>query len=275
MKIDGTTIARQILANLSAKVSKLEQKGITPTLAIILIGDNPASISYVEQKEIKGGLIGAKIIKRNLSSSISEEELLKIIKQLNADASVHGIIIQRPLPTHISEGKIDQAVSAQKDIDGFRIDSKFKSPIVLAINEILKKVAPDFKNKRIAVIGKGQTGGKPVIKWLINSGAYVNVVDSGTQRQEKKEILENSDIIISAVGKPLVITSELIKKGSILISIGLHKNSDGKMQGDYIDSDIEKVASFYTPTPGGVGPINVACLFKNLTEAAKMAIDEV
>src|SRR6202035_4668708 len=112
--------------------------------------------------------------------SISEKELLKLIKDLNEDKSVHGIIVQRPLPKQISEHKIDQAVSNQKDIDGFRKDSKFKSPVVLAVAEILKTVEPDFKNKRIAVVGKGQTGGAPVIKWLINLGAYVNVVDSQT-----------------------------------------------------------------------------------------------
>lgn len=271
MKIDGQKIAREILNKLSSQVANLKIRGVMPTLAIILIGKNPASVSYVEQKEIKGEIVGAKIIKVNLPSIVLEEELLKTIDDLNDDKSIHGIIVQRPLPAQINEHKIDQAVLGTKDVDGFRKDSKFKSPVVLAINEILQRVESDFKNKRIAVVGKGQTGGAPVIKWLIKLGAYVNVIDSGTDEKEKQEILKNSDIVISAVGKPQIITGQLIKKGAILISIGLHKNKDGKMEGDYIDADVAKVASFYTSTPGGVGPINVAYLFSNLLIASKAA----
>ncbi len=270
MKIDGRLISKEILSKLELEVDRLKSKNIIPTLAIILVGENPQSVSYIEQKEINGEIIGAKIIRKNLPASISEHELLEIIKDLNNDSAVHGIIVQRPLPPQISENKIDRAVIPEKDVDGFNKNSEYKPPIVLAIYEILKKVEPNFKDKRIAVIGKGQTGGAPVIKWLINLGAYVNVISSKTSETEKAEILKNSDIIISAVGKPSVIPSDLIKKDSILISIGLHKNAEGKMQGDYIESDIEKIVSFYTPTPGGVGPVNVACLFSNLVNSAEI-----
>lgn len=270
MKIDGQAISSLILDKLKIETEKLKEKGIIPTLAIILVGENPASISYITQKEIKGELIGAKVITKTLQNDISQNELLEIIKKLNQDSDIHGIIVQRPLPAQIDENKIDQAVLPQKDIDGFRKESTYKAPIVLAINEILQKTEPNFKNKRIAIIGKGQTAGAPIIKWLINLGAYVNVVDSKTEPDEREEILKNSDIVISAVGKSNTVLSSQIKNGAILISIGLHKNEEGKMEGDYNEEEISKIASFYTPTPGGVGPINVACLFMNLLKAASI-----
>lgn len=262
MIINGREIAQKILSGLKNKVQKLNVK---PHLAIILVGNDPASISYIEQKDLKSEQIGAKTTVINLESKIQNSELKEVIKKLNEDNSVHGIIVQRPLPPQIDSKAISQAIDPKKDVDGFHPQSEFDPPISLAILEILK--SESLKNKNTVVIGKGETGGQPVIQMLKKMGINPTAIDSKT---ENPEILtKNADIIISAVGKPDVIKPDMIKKGAILISIGLHKGTDGKLHGDYNEEEIKDIASFFTPTPGGVGPINVAMLLKNLISNAR------
>lgn len=268
MIINGREIANEILDDLKKRVEKLKSKGITPHLAIILVGKDPQSESYVSQKELKGTKIGAKISVKRLALSVKTEKLLKTIEQLNNDSNVHGVIVQRPLPPQINSSSIVQTIEPTKDVDGFRNDSKFKPPIALAVIKILNEVDKNFLNKKIVVIGKGETGGSPVIKELIKQGAFVEVIDSRTENKEN--IIKNADIVISAVGKPNIINSKMIKNGAILISVGLHKEADGKLHGDYNEEEIKDKASFYTPTPGGVGPVNVAMLLKNLVKAAEI-----
>ncbi len=262
MKIDGKEIAKKILTDLKSKVQKLS---LTPHLAIILIGNDPASIAYIQQKDLKAEAIGAKTTIINLESDVDNSELRKIIKKLNADFSIHGIIVQRPLPSRIDSQTISLAIDPKKDVDGFHPQSKFESPIAAAVLEILKDT--NLKHKKIVIVGKGETGGKPVTKSLEKLGIKPMVIDSKTPNSS--EITKNADIIISAVGKPQIIKPEMIKNGVILISIGLHKGSDEKLHGDYEDDEIKNIASFYTPTPGGVGPVNVAMLLKNLISAAE------
>lgn len=275
MLINGKEIAQKILQDLKIEIQKLS---VTPHLAIILVGSDPASISYIEQKDLKAEKIGAKTTIINLESRIQNSELLALINKLNNDNSIHGIIVQRPLPTHIDSQAISLAIDPKKDVDGFHPKSKFEMPIALAVLKILQniyvhtlKVKPQFedwlKSKKILIIGKGETGGQPVIQAFKKMGDNPAVVDSKTENPEN--LTKNADIIISAVGKPQVIKPEMIKKGVILISIGLHKGSDGKLHGDYEESEIKNIASFYTPTPGGVGPVNVSMLLKNLVKATK------
>lgn len=262
MKIDGRKIAREILDELKLKIQNLN---VTPTLAIILVGDNPQSVAYIEQKELKATRIGARVIIKKLDDKISESELLNIVRNLNNNSEVHGIIIQRPVP-NINSEKLDPSVIPEKDVDGFNPASNFEPPIAKAIIKILKSVEPNFTNKKIAIIGRGETGGKPIIKTFEKMGIDFSVIDSKSKNPEL--ITKFADIIISAVGKPNILNSETIKKGSIILSVGLHKASDEKLHGDYDESEIERTASFYTPTPGGVGPVNVACLLENLVNAA-------
>ncbi len=262
MIINGRKIAREILDELKLKIQNLN---VTPSLAIILVGDNPQSVAYIEQKELKATRIGAKVIIKKLDNKISESELLSIVQNLNNDSKVHGIIIQRPVP-NISSEKLDSSVIPEKDVDGFSLESNFEPPIAKAIIKILKSVEPNFANKKIVIIGRGETGGKPIIKTFQKMGIDFSVVDSKTENSEL--ITKSADIIISAVGKSGILNSNNIKRGSIVISVGLHKESDGKLHGDYDEEEIEKVASFYTPTPGGVGPINVTMLLENLVNAA-------
>ena len=287
MKIDGREIAGEILEELKTKVAKLKKKRIIPMLAIILVGNDPASVTYVRQKELKAQSIGAKTIIKQFSPKISELKLIQTIQQFNNNSNIHGIIVQQPLPFHIDVKAVTLAINPKKDIDGFNPKSKFQSPIAKAVLKILKKVyiytprvepqfitprvEPQFikwlKSKKIVVIGKGETGGKPIIDTLQKIEIQPLIVDSKTINHEL--LTKNTDIIISAVGKENIINSKMIKKGVILISVGLHKGKDGKLHGDYEEKDIRHIASFYTPTPGGVGPVNVAMLLSNLLKAVE------
>lgn len=245
MKIDGKAIADELLDKLSLKIKKL---GVTPTLAVVLIGDNPASIAYIKQKQKAAEKIGAKVI---LSQN------LKDVNKFNDDTSIHGIIIQRPLPNeNIPE------VMLTKDVDGFEKGSPFTVPVVLAVKTILKSTGIEYLNKRMVVIGRGETAGKPIAEYFKTS----HVVHSQTPHPQ--EVLKTADIIITCVGKEKVITKDSIKPGVILIGVGIWRDSNGKLRGDYNEDEIKDIASYYTPTPGGVGPVNVACLMQNLVTAA-------
>lgn len=285
MKIDGKEISSNISTDLKKQIEKLKKRGITPKLAIIMAGEDSNSAAYVRRKEIKAKEVGIETITKRFPSDTSQYSLLTTIQQFNKDSSIHGIIVQQPLPKEIDEKAVINAVAPEKDIDGFRKDSKYDSPIALAVNKVLEyifssNVKLNKKNdltprdkflqwlikKTIVVIGKGNTGGKPIIDFFKKIGLKTNVID--TKTRDKKDLLKNADIIISAVGKKDVITPIMIKRKTILIGIGLHKEKDGKLYGDYEEEKVKSIVSFYTPTPGGIGPINVAMLLKNLVTAA-------
>ncbi|MBI3069678.1 MAG: bifunctional 5,10-methylenetetrahydrofolate dehydrogenase/5,10-methenyltetrahydrofolate cyclohydrolase [Candidatus Levybacteria bacterium] len=278
MRVDGRAIAQSILDDLKNRRENLKKKGVTPHLVIILIGNDPASGAYVQQKILKANEIGVKVTLVNYESRIKNQELLTTIEQWNNDNNVHGIIVQRPLPKHIASEQITQAVDPKKDVDGFHPESKLEMPLSIAVLQILehifsssKKSSHNFinwlKEKSIVIIGKGEAGGKPIINKLRTLGVQPLIIDSKTTNPEV--IIKKADIIISAVGKPNIVRSEIIKKGTILISVGLYKGGDEKLHGDYNEEKIKDIASFYTPTPGGVGPVNVACLLENLVIAAE------
>jgi methylenetetrahydrofolate dehydrogenase (NADP+) / methenyltetrahydrofolate cyclohydrolase len=280
MKINGKEIAEKILQDLKTKVEKLKEKNIAPHLAIIIVGDNPASVSYVNQKRIKAGKIGAKTTITNLPNNISESEIVRKIKEFNYDNSIHGIIVQQPLPQNINTKTITQIIDPKKDVDGFNVNSRFEMPIAMAILNILKEIRAStpgvelqaeewLRNKKIVVFGKGETGGKPIIEALKKIGIQPAIVDSKTVNPE--DITKDADIIISAVGKTNTVNPEMIKRNVILIGVGQRKE-DGKIIGDYDEEKIKDIASFYTPTPGGVGPIDVAMLLKNLVIATENSI---
>lgn len=271
MKIDGKAIAQTIFNNLKEQVAELKTKGITPHLAIILVGDDPASKAYVGQKEKRAKEIGCNATILNYDSGITNKELIEKIKELSNDPTVNGIIVQRPLPDQIDSRQVNEATNPAKDIDAFCSTTKFKMPLAEAVLEILNSIGVDsaeLKKKNIVVIGKGETGGGPVIDALRNLGAQPTVIDSKTVNPTV--LIENADVIISTVGKRIIQPNEL-KKGVILIGVGMHKGEDGKLHADYSEDDVEKVASYYTPVPGGVGPVNVAMLLKNLVDAARLS----
>lgn len=278
MEINGKEIAASLLEALIARVETLKEKNITPSVAIILVGNDPASERYVKSKQRKAEKIGATSTLINLPKEVSEDELVEKIKELNNDPLIHGIIVQRPLPPHINSEAVNNATDPKKDIDGFRTDSLFLMPLAEAVLKILEEVYKNsqdlnsktvtdwLKAKTIVVIGKGETGGGPIISLLKKKGIPCIVLDSKTENRSNK--LKNADIIISAVGKKGVFTSYDIKKGVTLIGVGMHKEEDGNMHGDYDQTSVRGKAGFYTPIPGGVGPVNVAMLLENLLKAA-------
>lgn len=285
MKINGKAIAQDIFEDLKRKVEDLKAKNITPHLAIILVGNDPASEAYVRQKMLKAENIGIKTTLERLPIEITEPKLISVIEKLNNNHEIHGIIVQRPLPAHINPDAINNAVTALKDVDAFQKHSPYVMPLAGAvlkileyINEIIlppadqninknEKFITWLQSKYIVIVGKGQTGGGPTIKLLEQMGIYTEVIDSKTQNPEN--ITEKADIIISAIGRSKIIDPKHLKKGVILIGVGMHKGTDGKLHGDYEENDIKGIASYYTPIPGGIGPVNVAMLLKNVVESAK------
>lgn len=276
MIIDGREIAKKILNELTIRVQKLKEKGVIPTLAIILVGDNPASLSYVRQKELKAEGIGAKAIVYRHKDGTPESEILSSISKLDNNLRIHGIIVQRPVKGMDSK-KLDEAVSSKKDVDGFNSNSKFDYPIAEAILRIIEQIHSSNKNvgqfydylrkTQIVLIGKGETGGYPIAQIFKKHQIPFSIIDSSSPDPDK--LLKSADIVISAVGKPNILKPASLKKGVILLSVGLSKGEDGKMHGDYNEEEIKDIASFYTPTPGGVGPVNVAMLLKNLIDASE------
>lgn len=275
MLISGKNLSNDIISQIKIDLDELNKKGIKPKIAIITVGPDTSWKTYVRRKVLLAEKLGIKKELINLKRS-TDEILLELIAKLNKDRSVHGIIIQRPLPDNIDTKRLIDSIYPEKDIDGFRQDSLFTPPIWLAVKTILKKTAKlDNTNdltrwlseKSIVVIGKGETGGQPIINNLKKNGINPQVIDSKTKIKSK--ILNNADVIISAVGQDKVVQSKFLKKDVILIGIGIFRGSDGKLHGDYNENDIQKVAGYYTPTPGGVGPLNLSFLFKNLVDAAK------
>lgn len=300
MKIDGKVIATSILDKLKQDVEKLREKNIIPHLVIVLVGNDPASESYVKQKVIRSEAIGAKVTLLRFPESVSQEELETTMQQLNNDNNVHGVIVQRPLPPQLDDERINKLTTVNKDIDAFLPNSPFTMPLAAAVVVILEKIYQVYsssevppkadesrssntnssrfnsnnnfihwlQSQSIAIIGKGSTGGGPVIELLKQKGINPIVIDSKTQDRENK--LKKADIIIAAVGKQGILKVKDIKKGAILVCVGMGKGEDGKLHGDYEPNEVEHIASYYTPVPGGVGPVNVAMLLKNLIQAAKM-----
>lgn len=273
MKIDGKEISRQILEDLKKRVAKLKAKNKTPNLYIITLKKNPETSSYIKQKLLKAQSIGAKITIKKLSPETSTAKLKSLIGKLNNERGINGIIVQRPLPKSIDEEKIASVIAAEKDVDGFSKHSKFSTPVALAVLKTIESAAKnqdiiDFlKLKKITVIGKGVTAGGPVIRLFKKLAVKIRVIDSKTK--DRKKILKASNVIISATGKANAVSSGEIKKGVILVGVGLHLEKDGKFHGDFEEEKIAKIASYYTPTPGGIGPVNIAYLMKNLVEACE------
>jgi methylenetetrahydrofolate dehydrogenase (NADP+)/methenyltetrahydrofolate cyclohydrolase len=282
MLIDGKHIAERILNPLEKKISQLMTRGVTPLLSVIQIGTDPASTSYIRQKKLAAERTGIKLKITNYGIRTAPDELAGQIKLLNDDPKIHGIIIQRPLPEHLNVPELLNLVTPRKDVDGFVIDSEFEVPVALAIGEILKEIYNMTYNygnkitdnilfnwlrtKNITIVGRGETAGKPIAAFLKKHDCATSIIHSGTNTPGK--ILARADIVVSCVGKEGIIRPGEIKPGCILISVGIWRDREGKIHGDYNEAEIATKSAFYTPTPGGVGPVNIACLMSNTTRAA-------
>lgn len=284
MRINGRAIAEKIYEDLKPRIGRLKDRGISPTLAVILVGDDPASKTYVAQKEKWGEKIGVHVAVDVYKPDVTTGELVENIHSLNMQKNIDGIIIQRPLPPHIDGELLTNETSPTKDVDGFHSDSPFDPPVALAVEKLLKFVYDKKKHpegvtfsdwihtQRIAILGKGETAGRPIQKLLTKRNLFPIVINSKTTNPQ--QIMRNADIIISAVGKPEMVTKEAIKNGAIVIGVGMHQGEDGKLHGDYNATDIARIASAYTPVPGGVGPVNVAMLLSNVVDANENQSDK-
>ena len=278
MKFDGKALALNIYEDLHQRVITLQKNNVTPHMAVMLVGDNPASVAYIAQKKKWAKFIGASVTEIHYPIETSTEQILKTIHDLNENRSVHGIIVQRPLPDHIDKDKTTTTTNPAKDIDGFHPDTTFVIPVAAAVVRILQEIYAEEKHSHndffdwlkatpIVAVGKGDTAGKPIIEYLHTLDVNPVIVDSKTTNPD--EIIKHASIIISSVGRKNVISKDTIKPGAILIGVGITKDREEGTIGDYDMNAIADIASVYTPTPGGVGPVNVAYLLDNLVTAAE------
>lgn len=279
MKIDGQMIADQIILDLKSEVTELTVRGIKPKLAVIVTLDSASTKSFVRQKQLVAERIGASC---QIFESVvkDKKELTDLVDTLNQDRQTHGVIIQRPIRPDLAKAGVIRDIAEIKDVDGFNTPSRFTSPVALAVVKILEfafnheqipnLTFPDWlKSRRITVIGRGETAGGPILKYFTKLNCTTSNIH--TQTPGPDGILKDSDIVISCIGKKGIITHNNIKNGVILVSVGLYKDDDLRLQGDYDIAEISSKAAYYTPTPGGVGPVNVAFLYQNLLQAVKLA----
>lgn len=275
--IDGKAISAEIKAEAAAEAAELKAKGIEPCLAVVLVGDNSASKVYVSNKQKACEAVGIKSVSHVLPGETTEEELLKLIDELNNDASVHGILVQMPVPEQIDDRKVIMAISPEKDVDCFHpvnvgylhTGAKGFLPCTPAgIIELIKRSGHSIAGKNCVVIGRSNIVGKPVAMLLMQENGTVTICHSKTQ--DLAGICRGADIIVSATGKVNTVTADMVKEGAIIIDVGMNRNAEGKLCGDVDFENVKEVAGAITPVPGGVGPMTIAMLMKNCNTAAKI-----
>ncbi len=282
--IDGKAIAAQVRGEVAKKTEELKARGIIPCLAVILVGENPASVSYVTGKQKALAEVGMLDRSMHLAESTTEEELLKIIAELNADSSVHGILVQLPLPKHINEEKVLLAISPEKDVDGFHpvnvgnlvIGKKSFLPCTPhGIIVLLEKMGIETSGKHAVVIGRSNIVGKPVALLLARRQTNCTVTICHTGTKNLSEITKQADILVVASGHPHTVTKDMVKNGATVIDVGVNripdssKKSGFRLIGDCDYNDLLETAGYITPVPGGVGPMTIAMLMFNTLEAAE------
>lgn len=285
--IDGKSVAKQIREEISAEVTKLKEAiGVVPGLAVILVGDRKDSATYVRNKKKACESVGINSFEVNLPDDASEQEVLKYISDFNGDPSVHGILVQLPLPSHMNEQNILNAVTIEKDVDGFHplniglLAMRGREPMFVPCTpkgciELLHRYGVDIKGKRAVVIGRSNIVGMPAALLLQREDATVTIVHSRTKNPE--EITRQADIIISAVGQPNMVRGSWIKPGAVIIDVGINPVEDAnsprgyRLVGDVCYDEACKIAAAVTPVPGGVGPMTIAMLLSNTVSSAKRA----
>ena len=274
--IDGKAIAEQVIEKVKHRVTKLQQQGITPGLTVVLVGEDAASQTYVGSKERTSKRLGMNSTVIQKPSSISEQELLEIIQELNAAPDVHGILVQLPLPKHIDENKVLQSIDPLKDVDGFHplnvgkllLDQQGFIPCTpFGIIQLLDYAGISIEGKHAVIVGRSNIVGKPMGQLLLNRHATVTYTHSRTPNL--KDFTTQADILIVATGQPSMITGEHIKPGAAVIDVGIHRDSDGRLSGDVAFDSAKDVAGAITPVPGGVGPMTIAMLMENTCLSAE------
>lgn len=276
--IDGRAVAGEACIEIKARVKAVCDKGVQPCLAVVLVGDNPASKAYVGMKEKKAAELGIKTVGHKLPAETSEEDLISLIKQMNADASIHGILVQLPLPKHISEDNVLMNISPEKDVDGLHPENAgmlltgregFIPCTPKGCVKLVESTGMDITGKHCVVIGRSNIVGKPAALLMLAKNATVTMCHSRTK--DLAEFTRAADILISAVGVPNLVTADMIKPGAVVIDVAQCR-VDGAWRGDVDFEGALEVASHITPVPGGVGPMTIAMLMENTVEAAEKTL---
>ncbi len=279
--IDGNALSRQLRADVATRVQSLKARGITPGLAVILVGDNPASQVYVRNKVKACEDTGMHSVLETWPASMTEPELLARVDALNNDPSIHGILVQLPLPAHIDAQKVIEAISPAKDVDGFHVASAgalmtglpgFWPCTPHGCMKMLEHISYDLRGKHAVVIGRSNIVGKPMALMLLQANATVTVCHSATQ--DLAAHTRQADVIVAAVGKRNVLTADMVKPGAVVIDVGMNRNEAGKLCGDVDFDSVKEVAGWITPVPGGVGPMTITMLMANTLESAERGPDQ-
>ena len=280
MKIlDGKAVSLKVKESVKVRADELNKFGVEPTLAVVLVGEDKASQTYVRAKEKACNEYGIKSVAHRLSENTTQNELLALINVLNLDDSIHGILVQLPLPKHIDTNVVLAAIDPQKDVDGFHavnvgklvsgLDG-FVPCTPLGVMEILKEYGIDVAGLNAVVIGRSNIVGKPMANLLLNASATVTVTHSKTKNL--KEICKNADLIVAAIGKPFFLKADMVKDGAVVVDVGINRLDDGRLVGDVDFEEVAPKCSYITPVPGGVGPMTIAMLLNNTILAAQAKI---
>ena len=274
--IDGNALSKQLRADVSARVTALKARGITPGLAVILVGDNQASQVYVRNKVKACEDTGMHSVLETWPASMTEAELLARVDAMNRDPSIHGILVQLPLPAHMNAQRVIEAISPQKDVDGFHIASAgalmtglpgFWPCTPYGCMKMLESIGYDLRGKHAVVIGRSNIVGKPMAMMLLQQNATVTICHSATK--DLKAMALQADVIVAAVGKRNVLTADMVKPGAVVLDVGMNRNDEGKLCGDVDFAGVKEVAGYITPVPGGVGPMTITMLMVNTLESAE------
>ncbi|MFA9465740.1 MAG: bifunctional methylenetetrahydrofolate dehydrogenase/methenyltetrahydrofolate cyclohydrolase FolD [Velocimicrobium sp.] len=274
--IDGKKISQEIKEELREKVASNKKNGDEICLAVIQVGEDPASSVYVRNKKKACEYIGIQSLSYELKEETTEDELIELVDKLNNDDAINGILVQLPLPSHINEDNIIKAIDPMKDVDGFHPESVgalcigqegFISCTPAGIIELLKRSQIEIEGKECVIVGRSNIVGKPMALLLLKENGTVTVCHSKTKNL--KDITKRADILVVAIGKPKFITAQHVKAGAVVIDVGIHRDENNKLCGDVDFNSVEPVASYITPVPGGVGPMTIAMLMKNCIETVK------
>ena len=277
--IDGNALSRQLRTQVSERVAALKARGLIPGLAVILVGDNPASQVYVRNKVKACEDTGMHSVLERYDAAMTEAELLARVEALNQDPSIHGILVQLPLPRHIDAHKVIEAISPAKDVDGFHVASAgalmvgqpgFWPCTPYGCMKMLESIGYELRGKHAVVIGRSNIVGKPMAIMLLQQDATVTICHSRTTDLKAQTL--QADVIVAAVGRRKVLTADMVKPGAVVIDVGMNRDDEGKLCGDVDFDGVREVAGWITPVPGGVGPMTITMLMVNTLESAERAI---
>ena len=275
--INGKEVAKKVRKELKSEVVKLKENGINPKLAVVMVGNDPGSTVYVRNKSKACEKVGIEFEEFLYDENLSESELLNVIKKLNEDSTINGILLQSPVPKHIDINKAFRTIAPEKDVDGFNPvnvgnltigEDAFISCTPYGVIKIFEEYNIELEGKNAVILGRSNIVGKPMIQCMLNKNATVTVCHSRTKNIE--EITKKADIVISAIGKPKFVKENMVKDGAVVIDVGINRLEDGSIVGDVDFDEVSKKASYITPVPGGVGPMTIAMLLNNVVKATKI-----